>query len=176
VSDSLGLIEAIEQARAIDRPDLFVIPHETADPNGMGQAAVAGVAAVALRFGGDLPDAELAWTQRTIFSAAETTEKRDALWCWLKASLSPLRLRRHRPRRIDHQRNRIADFKTRLVATGPPPGRSVLHGDRRGACSVGERRPACVGRIQSPESGFRPGQGMRSLRPTGTTVRRSPTA
>jgi hypothetical protein len=78
VSDSLGVAKAIEYAKAIDRPDLFDIPHKTADPDGMDQSAVAGVAAVALRFGGELADAELAWAQRTVFSAAKTPEKQNA--------------------------------------------------------------------------------------------------
>lgn len=80
LSDSLGMIDVIEQAKAIDRPDLFDIPHETADPDGMDQSAVAGVAAVALLFGGELGDAELVWAQEAVSRAAETPEKRDALW------------------------------------------------------------------------------------------------
>jgi hypothetical protein len=80
VADSLTVAEAIEQAKPIDKSDLFDIPHETADPDGMDQSAVAGVAAVALLLGGELGDAELVWAQDAVFRAAEMPERRDALW------------------------------------------------------------------------------------------------
>jgi hypothetical protein len=80
VADGLRVAEAIENAKAIDRPDLFDLPHETADPDSMDQSAVAGVAAIALLFGGELGDAELAWAQDAVFRSAVTPEKRDALW------------------------------------------------------------------------------------------------
>jgi hypothetical protein len=80
LSTSLGLGEALEQAKAIDRPALFDIPHETANADGMDQSAVAGVAAVALAFEGSLDQAALMWAQQGVFNAALTPEKRDAGW------------------------------------------------------------------------------------------------
>ena len=80
VEVSLSVAEAIAQAKAIDKPDLFDIPHETADPDGTDQSAVAGVAAITLLFGGELGDAELVWAQKVVFRAAGTPEKRDASW------------------------------------------------------------------------------------------------
>jgi hypothetical protein len=46
----------------------------------MDQGAVAGVAAVALSFGGELDAEILRWAQDVIARAARTLEKRDALW------------------------------------------------------------------------------------------------
>jgi hypothetical protein len=80
VSESLELAEAARRAKALDRGDLFDIPHDTATPDSMDQGAVAGVAAIVLRFGGDLDPETLAWAQDVIVRAARTPEKRDGLW------------------------------------------------------------------------------------------------
>jgi hypothetical protein len=80
VSDSVDLAEAVRRAKALDRVELFDIPHDTAMPDSMDQGAVAGVAAIVSRFGGDVDAETLAWAQGVIARAACTPEKRDGLW------------------------------------------------------------------------------------------------
>ena len=179
LSDSLGVIDVIEQAKAIDRPDLFDIPHETADPDGMDQSAVAGVAAVALLFGGELGDAQPVWAQEAVSRAAETPEKRDALWfagskllyhpcVYAVNGLKGLICRGIDPRASKHALLRLHRS---------PAGRSIAHGDRSGASSgCGRPTPSLRGPRSIWESVSPPRRGTRFLPPTGMTTRPSPTA
>lgn len=61
VSDRLTMVDAIQEARRLDAPNVFDEVHPQVDPARQRQAAVAGAAAVVIRFGRSVPDEDLAW-------------------------------------------------------------------------------------------------------------------
>ncbi|HEY1748814.1 MAG TPA: ATP-binding protein [Xanthobacteraceae bacterium] len=80
ISETLALSDAVDRARRLNHIDLFDIAYDTATLDSMDQGAVAGVAAVALCYGGELDAETLAWAQDVTERAARTPERRDGSW------------------------------------------------------------------------------------------------
>ena len=78
LSDRLPLKQAIERARRLDAGALFNAPHGFG-PDHYRQSAVAGVAAVALRFAEDLEPLNYEWAADACFRARMTPEAPDNL-------------------------------------------------------------------------------------------------
>jgi hypothetical protein len=80
ISPKLTLDAALARARAIDRADLFAEPHGEINDAFYDRNAVAGVAAVALLYGGDIGDSALTWSRDATLRAAATTESTDEMF------------------------------------------------------------------------------------------------
>jgi hypothetical protein len=79
VSDRLPLEQAIERATCLDSAALFEAAHSVVGPDHYRQTAVAGVAAVALRFTRDLAPLNHEWAADACFRARMTPEAPDGL-------------------------------------------------------------------------------------------------
>ncbi len=84
VGPALSPTEAIRQAKERDSAELYLRPRIKAYDDGMfdamEQAVVAGVAAIATLYGGDLGTEEQAWCRDVLFRASRTEEEKDELW------------------------------------------------------------------------------------------------
>jgi hypothetical protein len=80
LGDGLALEQAIERARRLDTPVLFEEAHEHASSGHQRQCAVAGVAAVVLRFGEGLPSLDLEWFTDVCLRAWTSPEAPDDLF------------------------------------------------------------------------------------------------
>lgn len=79
LGERLSLEKAIENARLLDTSELFEEAHPHVSPGHQRQGAVAGVAAVALRFGQALPVADVEWAADVCLRAWKTPETSDSL-------------------------------------------------------------------------------------------------
>lgn len=79
-NDSLTFEQAIERARALDAPTLFEQASEHASSDSQRQAAVAGVAAAALRYGRELPPTDINWAADVCLRAWTTPEPQNDLY------------------------------------------------------------------------------------------------
>jgi hypothetical protein len=77
ISDRLSVVDAIRDARRLDASELFDEVHSHVDPGGLRQAAVAGVAAVAIRFGQSTSADDLDWAAHACSRAWLTCEASD---------------------------------------------------------------------------------------------------
>jgi hypothetical protein len=77
ISDRLSVVDAIRDARRLDASELFDEVHSHVDPGGQRQAAVAGVAAVAIRFGQSTSADDLDWAAHACSRAWLTCEASD---------------------------------------------------------------------------------------------------
>ena len=74
LSEKLALPVALEGAKRLDHPDLFVETHRETFERDNDQSAVAGVATIAILYGGILATEELEWASDVILRAALTPE------------------------------------------------------------------------------------------------------
>lgn len=74
LSERLALPVALERAKRLDHPDLFVETHRETFEKDNDQSAVAGVAAIAILYGGILATEELEWASDVLLRAALTPE------------------------------------------------------------------------------------------------------
>lgn len=72
IGNDLSIEQAILRARALDDKRLFDIPHDLIEPDGERQSAVAGTAAVALRFGAGVSGEDIAWANDVCMRACRT--------------------------------------------------------------------------------------------------------
>jgi hypothetical protein len=79
-SPTLNLDAAIARAQAIDRVDLFAEPHGEINDAFYDRNAVAGVAAIALLYGGDIGKSALGWSRDATLRAAATVESMDEMF------------------------------------------------------------------------------------------------
>ncbi len=80
ISDRLAVADAIRDARRLDASELFDEVHPHVDPSSQRQAAVAGVAAVAIRFGQSTSTDDLEWAADVCSRAWLTCEAPDDLF------------------------------------------------------------------------------------------------
>lgn len=80
LSNALTLEQAIERAQRLDSAGLFDEAFEHVSSGHERQAAVSCVAAVVLRYGRDLPSADLDWAANVCLRAWRTQEVRDAMF------------------------------------------------------------------------------------------------
>ncbi|HWW04169.1 hypothetical protein [Collimonas sp.] len=78
--DSLTFEQVIERARRLDESTLFENAFEHASSNNQRQGAVASVAAVALRYGRELPSTDIEWAVDVCLRAWKTPESQDELF------------------------------------------------------------------------------------------------
>jgi hypothetical protein len=90
VSGRMPVDEAVSHAQKLDRPDLFAKQHNGHLEDDLDRGAVAGVAAVALIFGGELQNSDLTWATDVTFRACQTMENMADVW-------SPFSLPVHHP-------------------------------------------------------------------------------
>jgi len=74
LSDKLTLPDALERAKKLDRPNLFLEAHRETFERDNDQGAVAGVAAIVILYGGSLSVEELYWARDVLLRASLTPE------------------------------------------------------------------------------------------------------
>ncbi|MBY3332822.1 ATP-binding protein [Rhizobium laguerreae] len=78
LGDGLTVASAIELARRLDSADLFVVAEQ--EDGGSRRGAIAGAAAIALRFREELDPVDVEWARSIMHRAVDAPEKRDAMW------------------------------------------------------------------------------------------------